>query len=500
MSDSFTPVSPTTAQQSLHADDANVAFATTVERAPVGIAHFDTQGRFLFANAQLCSIFGLPRSVLLTKTFHELSFPDDLPHCLALTAQLAANSIPRYAVEKRFLRPDGSTVYARVIVTAIRTPSGDISYFLGIVEDISDLWAAEQARRDAEARLALALNAADTGIYRYNFQSEVLDWSNGMARVFGFPENEPVQTLERMLGFIHPDDLPIVMRAYDQCVSSGADFDEHFRVIRPNGEIRWISDRAKVTHDAGGKALYLTGACTDVTALMDARSDAERASKVREEMMAVVAHDLRNPVHTIMLAAGAIADFDLSAEENSKQLALIRRAASGMDRLIRDLLDANQIEQGRLALSIEPVDIASLITEATSLAALRAAEAGLAIETNVAPGLPRVRADRVRIAQVMSNLLGNAIKFSPRGGRITVRAERDVEQVVVSITDTGQGISAAHLPHVFDRYWQAERTTTKGVGLGLAIVRGIIEGHGGRVWAESTPGAGSTFAFTLRVS
>lgn len=470
--------------------EAAQSFATTVERAPVGIAHFDLSGRFTMVNPQLCALFGQSREVLLTRSFHEISFPEDLPRCLALTADLIERKIPRYAIEKRFVRPDGSFIYVRVIVSAVRDPGGAVAFFLGIVEDLSEYWAAEQARRDAEERLAIALQASRTGIYRYDFGREGLDWANGLARVFGFDDSEPLQGLDRLLGAIHPDDLPKVLASYERSATAGADFDEEFRIILPDGSIRWIADRARMTLDESGAPRYLTGACMDVTDLMESRL-------ARDEMMAVVAHDLRNPVHTIMLASGAMADLGLSEEENRKQVALIRRAAGGMDHLIRDLLDATQIEKGQLAIQVAPTDVAAVIGDASAMCAQRAADCGIAIETDVATDLPRVVADRDRVVQVLGNLLGNSIKFTGKGGRITLRAAPRGRHVEVAVVDNGRGLAPDQIPRVFDRYWQADRKGRRGVGLGLAIVRGIVEAHGGVVEVESTLGKGSEFRFTL---
>lgn len=251
-----------------HQTGRSTPFDVTVERAPVGIAHFDRTGKFLYVNRQLSAIFGLDRETLLRRTFQEISFPEDLPRCLMLTQSLAAGSIPKYAVEKRFVRPDGSQVYTRVIVTAVRD-ANEVAFFLGIVEDLSDQWAAEQARRGAEERLAVALEASGTGIYRYDVARERLDWSNGLARVFGFPEGDVLQSLERLLGAIHPVDLPGVVTAFERCLTEGCDLDEEFRVVLPDGSIRWLADRA-VTTVENGKATYLTGACTDITKRRDA--------------------------------------------------------------------------------------------------------------------------------------------------------------------------------------------------------------------------------------
>jgi PAS domain S-box-containing protein len=509
VSEFFSPISPAGNDtiETRGGDYDAPRLGATIERAPVGIAHFDVDGRFAFVNPQLCAIFGFSRDEMLAMRFHEISFPDDLPRCLALTSQLATGAIPKYTIEKRFSRRDGGFVYVRVIVSAIRDGAGAVAYFLGIVEDLSEFWAAEEGRRDAEERLKVALLASDTGIYRYDFKSQSLDWANGLAAIFGFPENEPLQSLERLLGAIHPDDLPAVLTAYDQSASQGADFSKDFRIVLPDGSIRWITDKARLTRDPDGTPRYLTGACIDVTHLVEAReaeraarAEAERARGLRDDMLAIVAHDLRNPVHTIMLSAGAMEDFDLSPEEERQQLALIRRSAGGMDRLIRDLLDVTQIETGRLAIHATPLSIDSVVSEAIALCEKHAESAGLVIEASVPPGVARVKADRARILQVIGNLLGNAIKFTDRGGRIIVSVVHANDVVQVSVEDTGRGMSRDELPRVFEAYWQADPKSRKGVGLGLAIVRGIVVAHGGTIEVESSPAVGSTFRFTLPVA
>src|SRR6188768_1839380 len=150
--------------------------AVTIDRAPVGIAHFDPQGRFLFVNPQLCALFGFSRDELLTMTFQDISFAEDLPHCYVLLEQLTAGAIPQFTHQKRFERNDGTFIYTRVIVSAVRDQLDAVAYFLAIVEDLSEQWLIDQARKDAESRLLLALEASGTGIYRYDFRRESLDW------------------------------------------------------------------------------------------------------------------------------------------------------------------------------------------------------------------------------------------------------------------------------------------------------------------------------------
>ena len=206
--------------------------AVTIDRAPVGIAHFDLQGRFLFVNPQLCALFGFTREELLATTFQDISFAEDLPHCFVLLEQLTAGAIPQFTHEKRFERGDGTFIYTRVLVSAIRDERDAVAYFLAIVEDLSEQWSIDQARKDAEARLLLALEASGTGIYRYDFRKQALDWAHNLANVFGFGPDEELQSLERLLGAIHPDDLPVVLEHYERSRTEGADFDHEFRIVR----------------------------------------------------------------------------------------------------------------------------------------------------------------------------------------------------------------------------------------------------------------------------
>jgi signal transduction histidine kinase len=227
------------------------------------------------------------------------------------------------------------------------------------------------------------------------------------------------------------------------------------------------------------------------------RTKAERATKLRDEILAVVAHDLRDPVHTIAMAASNMLELPLPQHENVRQLAVIRRAARRMDRLIGDLLDVSRIESGSFAIRLATVAIPALLDETMDAFELQAAPRGVALATECASDVPSVTGDRDRLAQVLSNLIANALKFTPRDGHIRLRATRAGDHVQVSVEDSGVGIPAEQLSFVFDRFWQANRTSRSGVGLGLAIAKGIVEAHGGRIWAESAVDRGTTIHFTI---
>ena len=227
-----------------------------------------------------------------------------------------------------------------------------------------------------------------------------------------------------------------------------------------------------------------------------AREEAEEAVQAREDILAIVSHDLRSPLQTVRMSSALLAR--LAGEAGAAPAAAAARAIEGMDRLIRDLLDVNHMVSGRFAVEAQPLALATLLDDARALMGPVCAAKRQALEIAPPGEALHVRADRNRIVQVFSNLVGNAAKFTPEGGRIAVSARRDGGEALVEVADDGPGIAPEDLPSIFERFWQARRVRRGGgVGLGLAISQGIVKAHGGRIWAESTTGAGSRFRFTL---
>jgi PAS domain S-box-containing protein len=224
---------------------------------------------------------------------------------------------------------------------------------------------------------------------------------------------------------------------------------------------------------------------------------AKKAIEARDDVLGIVAHDLRNPLGAILMSAALLERPGVQPERLTKSAKLIERAASRMNRLIDDLLDVTRIEGGRLTMRLAWVSMEELLSECVESQKPIASSTSIDLRLARPKDLPdTICVDRDRVLQIFENLIGNAIKFTPPGGAITVAGERRASDVVFSVKDTGSGISAEDLPHVYDRFWQA-RHGRRGTGLGLAIVKGIVEAHGGRAWVESVPGRGSTFFFTI---
>ena len=232
-----------------------------------------------------------------------------------------------------------------------------------------------------------------------------------------------------------------------------------------------------------------------------ARAAAESAVRTRDEVVSIVSHDLRNPLSTVQMAAAYLLDSlpaDAVRASDRKSLQMIKRAAESMARMIQDLLDIARIESGHLAVQRAVFPLAAFMDEAATMLRPLAENQRQRLDVTVADGVDSVCADRDRLLQILSNLVGNAVKFTPPGGTITMAAEAEDGAVRFRVSDTGTGIHPEHVPHLFDRFWQATRTDRRGLGLGLPIVKGLVEAHGSRIVVTSTVGQGTTFSFTIR--
>lgn len=232
--------------------------------------------------------------------------------------------------------------------------------------------------------------------------------------------------------------------------------------------------------------------------LLSERTRSDAALATRDEVLGIVSHDLRDLLGTIMGSASLIEKAP-APEEAMTHAHRIRRSGTRMERLIGDLIDIASIEAGVLAVTREVGDVTDVVSEAVETFQVRASAAAVSLVLEVVPPPSRTAFDPARILQVITNLLSNAIKFTPAGGTVTIRVERIDADVRVSVSDTGMGIPADKLELVFARFLQVARNDRRGVGLGLYISKCIVEGHGGRIWAESRIGEGSTFSFTLPV-
>lgn len=225
-------------------------------------------------------------------------------------------------------------------------------------------------------------------------------------------------------------------------------------------------------------------------------SRAQQATRARDQMLSIVSHDLRSPLNTVVTACELL-ELDLPEDRRARTRGSIRRAARQMNRLLEDLLDVTRIVEGRLTLQREPVHPNSLLIEVVSMHAPIAEHGGVHLSKCATDQPAVVEGDWQRLSQALSNLVDNALKFTPEGGQVEVAATVDLDHVRIGVSDTGPGIPAEHIPHLFDRFWRAENAQRAGVGLGLSIARGIAEAHGGSIEVVNRPGGGTRFTMVL---
>ncbi len=254
-------------------------------------------------------------------------------------------------------------------------------------------------------------------------------------------------------------------------------------------ELRFPAEDERLLAALGARA-------AEALAWRSVHDELHRAVNSRDDILAVVAHDLRNPLNVIVLAANALAP-RLPDSSARRTVDRIIAGAHRADRLIRDLLEINAIETGRFSIETRPVDPAVLILAALESQQSLVADASVIIGTDLSPQLPLIEADEERLLEVLENLIGNAIKFTSEGGSITVGASSERDEIRIWVEDSGSGIAPENLPYIFDRFWQARSKERRGTGLGLTICKAIIEQHGGRIWAESAVGRGTKVSFAI---
>jgi PAS domain S-box-containing protein len=297
---------------------------------------------------------------------------------------------------------------------------------------------------------------------------------------------------------IHPEDRERVLAVFDTLRRRElTDVRVEHRVARQDGRIIWVHSGVHFEEE-DGHALF-RGVTIDIDHLKqaeqrerDARGQAERSAHARDEVLSVVAHDLRNPLNTVQLALDTLSYPELL----DRNVLLIRRAVGQMQALIDDLLDAASIRASRLRIAPTVIDVRSVIQEAADDFAAEAKEKGVVLAV-VAGESAQLHGDARRISQAMSNLINNALKFTEAGGQVTLRADVTDDHVRFEVADTGRGIAPEDVEKVFDREWQSDETAHLGSGMGLYIVKGIVLAHAGQVSVESVPGEGSKFVFQL---
>ncbi len=355
---------------------------------------------------------------------------------------------------------------------------------------------AEAALRESEERYALAVAGARDGLWDWDLAKDRVFYSARWKVMLGFGEVEIGDQPREWFSRVHPEALePLRARIAAHLDGRTPDFEFEYRMRNKEGNFRWVLSRGLAVRDRDGRATRMAGSQTDITDRRRADDERERlyrealaADRRKDEFLAIVSHELRTPLTSILGWAGMLKTGKLNSSTTLRALDSIERNAKAQSRLIDDLLDISRIITGKVRLDARPVNVGGLLEAAVDAARVAASAKGIEMSITLDARVVSVPGDPDRLQQVLWNLVSNAIKFTPTGGHVEVRLEQLASEAVITVTDSGCGIPLEFLPHVFDRFRQAENPTTRmhgGLGLGLSIVRHLVELHGGTVTAHS---------------
>jgi PAS domain S-box-containing protein len=366
--------------------------------------------------------------------------------------------------------------------------------------------AEEHARRNEE-RLRFALDAALMGTWEWDLTTQSARWSDNLERLHGLPPRTFDGAFASYARQIHDDDREQVTASIRRAIEQGVPHEVEYRVVAPDGTVRWVEGKGRVEYEHG-RPVRMTGVCMNVTRRKEAEiarlTAAEEASRVKEEFLATLSHELRTPLHAILGWVQMLQSGSLPPERVRAALEVITRNARLQAQLIEEILDVSRIITGKLEIEQAPMLVPQLVHAALTGVEPAAASKGIRISREVPNTLSPIEGDQKRLHQVLGNVLSNAIKFTPEHGELGVRVFEEGAAIAIEVRDSGAGIPAEFLPHVFDRFRQADSRTTRrhgGLGLGLAIARHLVERHGGEIRAESAGiGCGTTVCIRLPVA
>ncbi len=464
-------------------------------------------------NPRCKELFWLPADAVVDfDLFYSIMHPDDRA-AVRQAIETCINEGKPYRVIYRTVSPRGEIRHVLATGRTYFNAQGRPLRFDGTAQDVTEQVLADDALRASAARFRQLADAMPQIVWTAR-PDGVLDYTNHRWHEFIDRTEAEVSPADWHVR-VHPDDLARASAAWSTAVSSGDPYVTEFRVRGADENYRWFLVRALPIRDADGGIVQWYGTCTDIqdqralheqnALLLDseraARAEAERASQIKDEFLATLSHELRTPLNAILGWANVLRGDPADTAGVAEGLTIIERNARAQNQIIEDLLDMSRIISGKVRLDVHRMDLAPIVEAAIETVRPAATAKGIRVQTVLDPTARPVSGDPNRLQQVFWNLLSNAIKFTPKGGRVQVLLERVNSHLEVSIIDTGKGIAADFLPHVFDRFRQADSSTTRqygGLGLGLAIAKQLVELHGGTVRVKSGGrDLGTTFIVAL---
>ena len=485
-------------------------YALAVQGA--GIWDWNLETNDIYYSPYLAEVLGYGYDEFLEvigESIKTIVHPDDLrPYLRTLNTHLQAPEIP-YSSEHRFRTKSGEYRWFQARGQSLCNDRGKPIRMTGFISDIHRLKETEAALLESEARLKEAQRIAQIGDFSRDLETDRLEWSEAVYNIFGLDPDGPDVPYDRFKTMVHPDDIEQLEASIRNAAETKSAHQFEYRIIRPDGTLRWIAVRAHAIADDDGQSRKLVGTVQDITcqkdteaALNRAKEDAEYANRTKSEFLAHMSHELRTPLNSILGFSEIISQEMLGSvrPQYREYSVMILDASRHLLKLINDVLDLSKIEAGNLEIDDETVDTTVLIDEVLALLAHSAEQSGVRLLIQEpGPDSLRLLGDERRLKQILVNLVNNAIKFSP-DGEVRVSAALDQGCVNLTVADTGCGIAPADIPIILDPFTQIRdnaHLSMEGTGLGLNLSKRLTELHGGGLAIESEIGRSTVVTATF---
>lgn len=460
-----------------------------LDNSPNAIVIKSIEGRYLIANNGFGDIADAAPADVRGRSDSEL-FPAPLAERLRNNDQRVLGGGEPIVTEES-LALDGAERAFVVTKFPLRDATRQIIALGGIWTDVTERKRSEKEVTRAVSQLRTAQRVAHVGSFRWDLRSGEVERSEELYRILGLDPSHTGRTpvlLEENSTLLSKESQARVRAAIEKIRTDGSPYELDLEITRPDGSVAWVAMRGEAERDEAGKVVAITGTSADITAL-------KNLQRLRDEWTSVVAHDLRQPIATILMAAEVLPELHKEMGENERDLVnRMHGSAEALRRMVDDLLDMSLLEASRLRLDRSPFDPRELVKD--TLKRLAHMDGINRVEVRGETALPIILADGMRMKQVLINLVSNAIKYGDQHSNIIIEIDHHDGQVTFAVTNHGPGILPDELPRLFDRFARSRSNRGSGIqglGLGLYIAKGIMQAHGGRLWAESTPGKTTTF-------
>lgn len=473
-------------------------------QASVPMALINSAGEIDQVNRALCDFVGYSEEALKAMTFRDISHPDDLEHVVGYLECLLAGEINTYQIEKRYIHQNQAILWGLLTVSAIRNDSGGLLYIIGQIQDVSRAKQAAEIIELERHRLNKAEELAHLGSWEMDFITGDTMWSDEFYRICGLEPDMMESSSELRLSLIHPEDRSRAQNALDKALEIGRDYAIDIRIVRPNGEVRYVYSQGSIQYNEAGAADKLMGVVLDLTDLRLAEAklrvyaqQLESQNRDLQEFSYIASHDLQEPLRKIQAFGGRLEDkyADVLGDKGRDYLKRMQSAAQRMQKMIQDLLAYSRVTNSPRVL--KPVSLEEVLASTCEILFLQIEVTKAKIESQP---LPEVDGDLLQLRQLFQNLISNSLKYRDlsRTPEIQICAQVDDSDVMLNFSDNGIGFEEIYAEQIFlpfQRLFSYEEYP--GSGIGLAICQKIVDSHGGKIAVHSQPGKGANFEVRL---